>query len=44
VALAGGRHRIGEIPAMGSLSPLPSTRSARNGWSGSCGTGSAIRA
>jgi len=31
VALAGNRHRIGEIPAMGSLSPLPSMRSARNG-------------
>jgi hypothetical protein len=27
VALAGDRHRIGEIPAMGSLSPLPSTGS-----------------
>jgi hypothetical protein len=27
VALAGDRHRIGKISAMGSLSPLPSTRS-----------------
>ena len=27
VALAGDRHRIGKIPAMGSLSPLPSTGS-----------------
>jgi len=27
VALAGDRHRIGKIPAMGSLSPLPSIRS-----------------
>ena len=31
VALAGDRHRIGEIPAMGSLSPLLSMRSTTRG-------------
>jgi hypothetical protein len=31
VALAGDRHRIGKIAAMGSLPPFPSTKSARNG-------------
>src|SRR5262249_21944935 len=31
VALAGDRHRIGKIPAMGSLSPLPLTMSGMTG-------------
>jgi len=31
VALAGDRHRIGEITAMGSLPPLPSMPSATSG-------------
>jgi hypothetical protein len=35
VALAGDRRRIGKITAMGSLPPLPSIRSAKNGWSAS---------
>ena len=33
MALAGDRHRIGEIPAMGSLSPFLLMRSAKNGSS-----------
>jgi hypothetical protein len=33
MALAGDRHPIGKISAMGSLSPLPSMRSAKNGSS-----------
>jgi hypothetical protein len=33
MALAGDRHRIGNIPAMGSLSPLLLAASVRIGWS-----------
>ena len=41
MALASDHYRIGEIPAMGSLSPLPSMKSAKNGSSGFWNIGSA---
>jgi hypothetical protein len=40
MTLACDRHRIRDIMAMGSLWPLPSTRSARSGWYASWSIGS----
>jgi hypothetical protein len=44
MALAGDDYRIGEIPAMGSLSPLLSAKLTTYGWNGCSSTGSPIRA
>jgi hypothetical protein len=44
MALARDNYRIGNIPAMGSLSPLPLVASVRIGWSASWNTGSVTSA
>jgi hypothetical protein len=44
VALADDGHRVRNITVMGSLWPLPSRKSARNGWCASWNIGSATGA